>query len=323
MLSRIFKRNISNDTISNISNGAKLLSRVLQESQEPRLQNRSLDKFESKEEKQIYTWPISKINTILNICAEKDLYIIERFGKYNRTAKSGIFFAIPFVDKIKYRICLMEQTLRIDPQHAFTKDNVSVSISGNVFLKFIDASSAAYGSTNPLMSVNIHAQSAMRNCVGNMELDEVLKERSKMNLHILDAIKPSAANWGLDVLRYEITDIDTDKQIRESMDKQVSAERNRRETVLNAEGEKRAIELKAEALASSLKIVSDAIKINPYATIALQTQIAEKLINMNAEIGKQSNTIFFQKEPADINSLMVQAKTIMNTQFCTQNFEQK
>jgi regulator of protease activity HflC (stomatin/prohibitin superfamily) len=302
-------------------------------------------------------WPIAKANTFLNICPEREAMVIERLGKFCFVQKGGgFFFAIPVLDQIKYVVNLMEQTIFIEPLHAITSDNVSVTISGNVYVQFIDPMKAAYGNSDPLLSVMIHAQSSMRNCVGSMELDEVLRGH-KMNAQIVDSIQSAAQDWGMNVRRYEVTDISTEKFLRESMDKQAAAERTRRETVLNAEGEKQSLRLRseglkiqltnesegnlvratneaeatkrhlvleaegraqatlvqAEALAKSLEIVSKALESNNQSQTAVQIQLAEKLIEMQGEIGKTSNTIFFNERPADLHSLMAQAKVILQS----------
>ena len=124
------------------------------------------------------------------------------------------------------------------PQAAITGDNVSVDVSGVVYYQFTDAERACYGANNPLYSVRQHAQSAMRAAIGEMDLDEILHNRAALNAHVKGAVQESATAWGIDVKRYEITEILPDRQVSQAMDKQAVAERQRREKVLEAEGEK-------------------------------------------------------------------------------------
>lgn len=193
-----------------------------------------------------------KMNTILNIVPQGKRMIVERFGKLHTIHDSGFFFAIPAIDDIAYVIDLRERAIDIPPQSTITRDNVSVDVSGNLFVAFVDAERAAYGATNPLYAVVQHAQSAMRSAIGEMELDEILHERAKLNTMIKGTLQEAAVVWGIEVRRYEITEITPDPVIRDAMDKQAAAERTRREQVLQAEGDKRAAELTSEGLKISL-----------------------------------------------------------------------
>jgi regulator of protease activity HflC (stomatin/prohibitin superfamily) len=137
-------------------------------------------------------------------------------------------------------------------QAAITRDNVSVEVSGNVYVQFVDAEKAAYGARNPLYAVVQHAQSAMRSAIGEMELDEILHNRAKLNTLIKGSVQEAAVAWGIAVRRYEITEVTPDEQIRLAMDKQAAAERNRREMVLQAEGQKQRAQLSSEGVKISL-----------------------------------------------------------------------
>jgi len=197
-------------------------------------------------------WPVTKSNTIFNIVPQGYNFIIERFGKLHSIEDSGWFLAIPFVDQIAYVIDVRERAIDIEPQAAITRDNVSVEVSGNLFIKFEDPEAAAYGAFNPLYSVTQHAQSAMRSAIGEMELDEILHNRAGLNASIMDGLQVAAKPWGLEIRRYEITEITPDHQIRKAMDKQAAAERDRRENVLRAEGDKQRAQLTSEGVKISL-----------------------------------------------------------------------
>ena len=205
----------------------------------------------------LWNWPIRKTNTIFNIVPQGHMYVVERLGKLHSIQNSGFFLAIPLVDTISYVIDIRERALDIAPQAAITRDNVSVEVAGNLFVRFLDPEKAAYGALNPLYSVTQHAQSAMRSAIGEMELDEILHGRAKLNALIKGSLQEAAEPWGLEVRRYEITEITPDQQIRIAMDKQAAAERDRREQVLRAEGAKRRAELESEGLRISLSNESE------------------------------------------------------------------
>mmetsp|Transcript_16388 Transcript_16388/g.20023 ORF Transcript_16388/g.20023 Transcript_16388/m.20023 type:complete len:397 (+) Transcript_16388:112-1302(+) len=206
-------------------------------------------------------WPLTKTNTILNIVPQGKQYVVERLGRLHSIEPSGFFFGIPLIDRIGYVIDTRERAIDILPQGAITRDNVSVEVSGNLFVQFVDAEKAAYGARNPLYSVVQHSQSAMRAAIGEMELDEILHGRAKLNSLIKGALQEAAVAWGMEVKRYELTEITPDEEIRSAMDKQAAAERAKREQVLRAEGDKRRAELTSEGVKIGLKNESEGMLI--------------------------------------------------------------
>ena len=223
------------------------------------------------------TWPVTKSNTILNIVPQGQEFVVERMGKYYKTEKSGFFFAIPFIDAIRYRIDMREKAIEIEPQPAITRDNVSLEVSGNVFIRFTDARRAAYGSFNPLYAVSQNAQSAMRAAIGKLELDEILHARQQLNDKVALSLRDACEPWGLEIKRYEITEILPDRQIQIAMDKQAVAERERREQVLGAEGLKKAAVLESEGIKQKLQNESEGelIKIRNEALAEKEKRILE------------------------------------------------
>lgn len=206
---------------------------------------------------EIGSWPSSKNNTIINVCPGSTKMIVERLGKFSAVQESGWFFAVPLVDEIRFVIDMREKALSITPQNAITKDNVNVSVSGYLYCQFVDAEKAAYGSKNPINAIKQIAQSTMRSAIGELELDEILHARAKLNTIIRNSVQESAMSWGMDVKRYEITDISPDRFITDAMDKQAAAERDRRKKVLDAEGDKRAAELESEGWKIRMKNESE------------------------------------------------------------------
>ncbi|MES1908577.1 MAG: hypothetical protein MHM6MM_001486 [Cercozoa sp. M6MM] len=203
-------------------------------------------------------WPRSKVNTLINVCPEGTQIIVERFGRYLRTESPGLFAAIPVIDKLAYMIDMREKTCEIDPQDAITKDNVSVQISGVLYFRFVDSKLAAYGAANPIFAVVQFAQSAMRSALGEMELDECFHNRNGLNRVVRNSIIESAKAWGVDVLRYEVTDIRPDELVSRALDKQAVAERARREKILDAEGDRKASILRSEGELAAARNAAEA-----------------------------------------------------------------
>jgi regulator of protease activity HflC (stomatin/prohibitin superfamily) len=134
-------------------------------------------------------------NTVLNICPQGEVMVVERLGKLHAIKEAGWFIAIPVVDQIRYRIDMREKALTINPQAAITKDNVHVQVSGNLYCQFVDAEKAAYGSKNPLFAVKQLAQSSMRAAIGELELDQILHARAQLNTMIRTTIQDAATKW--------------------------------------------------------------------------------------------------------------------------------
>ena len=202
-------------------------------------------------------WPVTKFNTILNTCPHGHRTIIERFGKFHEARDPGLFWAIPFVDKISYVIDMREKALAIQPQSTITKDNVSVDVSGNVYVRFVDAYKGSYGATNPLYATYQHAQASMRAAIGKLEFDEILHARTTINASVSESLQQAAEPWGIECLRYEITEILPAKDMQRAMDQQAVAERDRRELVLSAEGTKRSEVLQSEGVKIRLQNESE------------------------------------------------------------------
>jgi len=222
-------------------------------------------------------WPVRKANTIFNVVPQGSQYVVERLGKFNRAEKAGWFIGIPMVDQITYIVDMREKAIEITPQPAITRDNISLDISGNVFVQFVDAERAAYGSENPLYAVVQAAQSAMRAAIGSMELDDILHARQKLNDTVRESLEQAAEPWGMTVKRYEITEIMPDPEIQRAMDKQGVAERERRELVKGAEGQKAAEILQSEGIKMRLQNESegDLIKVRNEAQAMKERQTLE------------------------------------------------
>jgi regulator of protease activity HflC (stomatin/prohibitin superfamily) len=172
--------------------------------------NASLDKYLPK-------------NFGVNVVPHQEAWVVERFGKFNRVLEPGLQLLVPIVDKITYVHSLKEEAHSITQQSAITHDNVTIAIDGILYLRVVDPVKASYEVDDPVFAVTQLAQTAMRSELGKMTLDQTFKERQTLNDAILRCIGAPAASWGVQVLRYEIRDIQAPTSVREAMDKQVEA----------------------------------------------------------------------------------------------------
>lgn len=189
-------------------------------------------------------FPPRKYNTILNVCPQASEAVIETLGKFSRIETAGWFFAVPFFQKVRL-VDKKEITIPITPQNCVTKDNVSVSTGGALYLQVTDSYKACYGAQSPLVAAITHARSAMRVAVGSVDLDTLFHNRALLNSRILSDMA-NTDNWGLIIMRYELTEVSADQTVSRAMDLQAVAERDRRKTILDAEAVKRKHELESE-----------------------------------------------------------------------------
>ncbi len=172
--------------------------------------------------------------------------VVERFGRFHTVQQPGWFFAWPVVDRITAVHDMRELCLQVSKQQATTKDNVRLSLEGNVYVRVVDVEKATYNISRPLHAIMRHAEAAMRASVGLFDLDNIFHARAELNHAVLEHLHEACAAWGLKVTRYEVTSVDADAKIAESMDLQAAAERRRRETVKSAMANKEAVILESE-----------------------------------------------------------------------------
>ena len=163
-------------------------------------------------------------------------YVVERFGKYNKTMVAGLNMLVPFIDKVSYNQSLKEHAYDVPSQAAITKDNISLVVDGVLYLKLLDAYKASYGVDNYVYAVTQLAQTTMRSEIGKIDLDKTFEERESLNTNIVHAINIASEPWGVQVMRYEIKDIEPPRTILDAMERQMKAEREKRATILESEG---------------------------------------------------------------------------------------
>ncbi|MGD8590705.1 MAG: SPFH domain-containing protein [Chromatiales bacterium] len=285
------------------------------------------------------------IKSSIKFVPQNRTYIVERFGKYNKTMEAGLNIMVPFIDKVAYDRSLKEQAADVPSQSAITKDNISLVVDGVLYLKVLDPYKASYGVDNYIYAVTQLAQTTMRSEIGKIDLDKTFEERESLNANIVNAINQASEPWGVQVLRYEIKDIEPPRSVLEAMERQMKAERDKRATILEsegnrqsainvAEGQKQATVLKAEAdkmeqillaegEAQAIIAVAEA-KAKALETVgkvadtgegqkAIQLELADKAIAAKHAIAKESSVVLLPDQQSSASSIVAEAMTIINT----------
>ena len=182
----------------------------------------------------------------LRVVPQATEHVIERLGKYKRTWDAGLHFLIPIIDRIAKKVTLKEQVLDSPPQPVITKDNVTMQIDTVVYFKVFDAKLFTYGAVNPISALSNLTATTLRNIVGELELDDTLTSRDTINGKMTEILDSATDQWGIKVNRVELKNIIPPAEIQNAMEKQMKAERDRRETLLEAEGHKAAVITRAE-----------------------------------------------------------------------------
>ena len=200
------------------------------------------------------------VTSCVRIVPQAQAYVIERLGAYNGTWSVGMHFKVPFIDRVAKRVLLKEQVVDFAPQPVITKDNVTMKIDTVVFFQITDPKLYAYGVENPIMAIENLSATTLRNIIGDMELDETLTSREVINTKMRASLDVATDPWGIKVNRVELKNIIPPAAIQEAMEKQMKAERERREAILIAEGEKKSTILVAEGKKESAILDAEAEK---------------------------------------------------------------
>ncbi len=196
----------------------------------------------------------------INIVPQGSAYVIERLGKYYTTWNPGINFKVPLIDRVARRVLMKEQVADFAPQPVITKDNVTMQIDSVVYFRIADPKLYAYGVENPIMAMENLTATTLRNIIGDMELDATLTSRESINSQMLSTIDTATDPWGIKVTRVELKNIQPPAAIREAMEKQMKAEREKRAAILTAEGEKQSMILQAQGNKESAVLNAEAEK---------------------------------------------------------------
>ncbi|MBN1598827.1 MAG: paraslipin [Bacteroidales bacterium] len=279
----------------------------------------------------------------VKVIPQRSAFIVERLGKYRGTLTAGFKVLMPFVDKIRYRHTLKEQAIDVASQTCITKDNIAVEVDGILYLQVIDPQKASYGIDDYRFASIQIAQTTMRSVIGKLELDKTFEERDTINTVIVDAVDKASDPWGVKVSRYEVKNITPPQSIKDAMEKQMRAEREKRAMIAESEGEKQAkinvadgdkqeliarsegekqkrineaegraaeIERVAEATAKGIRQIAGAIG-DKNGIDAVNLRVAEQYISEFGKLAKENNTMIIPSNMADVSSLIATAMQVL------------
>ena len=268
------------------------------------------------------------------VVPQRQQFVIERLGKYSRTLDAGFHILLPFLDKVAYRHSLKEQAVDVPSQTCITKDNISVSVDGILYMQVVNARDASYGIENYTFATSQLAQTTLRSEIGKIELDRTFEERETINAQVVEVVDRASEPWGVKVLRYEIKDIVPPDSVKDALEKQMRAERERRAVVAESEGERQAkinvsegekqevinlsqaekqkqineaegkareITLVAQATADGIKSIAQAVK-QPGGIDAVNLRVAEQYVREFGELARTTNTLILPSNLGDIGS---------------------
>ena len=255
------------------------------------------------------------------IVPQNTAYIVERLGRYSCTLEAGFHILIPFFDRIAYRHTLKEQAIDVPPQQCITKDNIAVDVDGILYMQVMDPAKASYGISNYLFATTQLAQTTMRSEMGKLDLDRSFEERMSINAAIVAAVDKASDPWGIKVTRYEIKNITPPQSIRDAMEKQMRAEREKRAMIAESEGERQSkinraegerqskialaegkakeITLVAEAQAAGITKVAEALN-GPGGRESVNMQLAQQYITQFGNLAKANNSMIIPSNLADV-----------------------
>ena len=229
----------------------------------------------------------------IKIVPQSKVFVIERFGKFTRILESGLSLIVPFVDRVAFRVDILERQLPSFNMSVITEDNVEVELVSTVFFRVLDAAKSVYRIRNIDLAIENTAISVIRSAAGKLELDDLQSSREAMNQEIAARLSKAAEVWGVEVTRTEILDVLVDEKTKESQRQQLNAERERRAKIAIAEGDKRSVELKADAELYEAKKQAEAVKVQADADAyavkvkasadAEQTTVIAEAINNNGQ----------------------------------------
>ncbi|MBN2485797.1 MAG: paraslipin [Bacteroidales bacterium] len=278
------------------------------------------------------------------VVPQRSAYIVERLGKYKTTLQAGFNFLIPFFDKIQYRHTLKEQAIDVASQICITRDNIAVEVDGILYLQVMDPQKASYGIDDYRFASIQIAQTTMRSVIGKLELDRTFEERETINTTIVDAVDKASDSWGIKVTRYEVKNITPPQSIKDAMEKQMRAEREKRAMIAESEGQKQAkinvaegdkqeliarsegekqrrineaegraaeIERVATATANGIRQIAEAIG-DKNGIDAVNLRVAEQYIGEFGKLAKANNTMIIPSNMADISSLIGTAMSVLD-----------
>ena len=282
----------------------------------------------------------------VRVVPQQNAWVVERLGKYHGTLLPGLNLVIPFIDNIAYKHSLKEFPLDVPSQVCITKDNTQLAVDGVLYFQVTDPKMASYGASDYIAAISQLAQTTLRSMIGRMEMDKTFEERDLINRGVVMALNEASTNWGVKVLRYEIKDLTPPKDILHAMQRQITAEREKRALIASSEGrmqeqinlatgereaaiqksegdrqasinraqgEAEAIKAIADANAQAIARVAQAVEL-PGGTQAVNLKVAEKYVDAFANIAKVGNTLIVPSNMADLSSLIAGAMSVVKSQ---------
>ena len=237
---------------------------------------------------------LGAVSSCVKVVPQAKAYVVERLGAYRVTWSTGLHFKMPFIERVARKVNLKEQVVDFPPQPVITKDNVTMSIDTVIFFQITDPKLFAYGVESPIMAIENLTATTLRNIIGEMELDDTLTSREVINAKMSSALDIATDPWGIKVNRVELKNIMPPAAIQEAMEKQMKAERERRESILIAEGEKKSTILVAEGKKESAILDAEAEK-----TAAILRAEAEKEKMIKEAEGQAEAILKVQQANAD------------------------
>ena len=270
------------------------------------------------------------------VVPQRKAFVVERLGKYSRSLEAGFHILIPFLDRIAYKHSLKEVAVDVPSQMCITQDNISIEIDGVLYLQVLDAKKASYGIENYLYASTQLAQTTLRSEIGKLELDRPFEEREMINANIINALDKASEPWGLKITRYEIANITPPQSVRDALEKQMRAERERRAVIAESEGEREAkinvaegekqevikqseairdkqvneaegkakeIEMLATATAEGIRSIAEAIE-SPGGSQAVNLRIAEQYVDQFGNLAKANNTLIIPNNLSDVGGMV-------------------
>ena len=234
------------------------------------------------------------VTSCVRIVPQAQAYVIERLGAYNGTWSVGMHFKVPFIDRVAKKVLLKEQVVDFAPQPVITKDNVTMRIDTVVYYQITDPKLYAYGVDNPIMAIENLTATTLRNIIGDLELDSTLTSRETINTKMRATLDEATDPWGIKVNRVELKNIIPPTEIQNAMEKQMKAERERREAILRAEGEKKSSILRAEGHKESMILEAEAEK-----EAAILNAEAKKEATIREAEGRAEAILKVQRATAD------------------------
>ncbi|WP_430810202.1 MULTISPECIES: SPFH domain-containing protein [unclassified Carboxylicivirga] len=280
----------------------------------------------------------------IKIVPQRSAYIVERLGKYNGTLTAGFHFLMPIVDKVSYKHTLKEAAIDVASQSCITKDNIAVEVDGVLYLQIIDPKKASYGIDNYGFAAIQIAQTTMRSVIGRLDLDKTFEERETINTSIVEAVDKASDPWGVKITRYEVKNITPPQSIKDAMEKQMRAEREKRAMIAESEGQKQAkinvaegdkqeliarsegekqkrineaegkaaeIEFVAKATAKGIREIASSI--NEKGGIdAVNLRVAEQYLSEFGKLAQTNNTMIIPSNMSDISSIIATATSVLD-----------